>query len=71
MRRRLLVLAIVALLALGVAVAVLAARPDRGDEGDQAACARTTFMVEDPTGPKVMTYHGDVCAEDGASAPEP
>ena len=71
MSRRLIVLATVVLLALGVAVAVLAARPDSARE--PTACTRSTFFVEDPTGPKVMTYHGDVCAEDGgpAEAPEP
>lgn len=63
MRRRLLVLATVALLALGIAVAVLAARPDRADDVDKDACTTSTFLLEDPTGPKVMEYHGESCDE--------
>jgi hypothetical protein len=66
MRRRLLALVTVALLALGIAVAVLAARPDGADEVDKDACRPTTFRLEDPEGPKVMTYHGNTCDEEGS-----
>ena len=59
MRLRLLVLAAVVLVALGAAVAVWAARGDA--ESKEPACTKTTFMVEDPTLGKVMTYNETVC----------
>jgi hypothetical protein len=51
--RRLLVLASAALLALGVAVGVWAAR----NEDKPSACPTTTYLAEDSATPKVMTYH--------------
>jgi hypothetical protein len=56
MRRRIVALAAAALLALGVAVAVWAARSD-----DAPVCTDTTYGVPDPVNAKVMTYHRKVC----------
>jgi hypothetical protein len=60
--RRLLALTAAALVTLGGAVGVWAARG--GDGGAEPKCARTTFAVPDPTTGKVMSYNKRVC-EDG------
>jgi hypothetical protein len=60
MRRRLVVLALAAVLALGAAVAIWAALP----EGDEDACVPTTVTVQDTETPRMMEYRRD-CEEGG------
>jgi Flp pilus assembly protein CpaB len=62
-RRRVLVLASVVLVALGAAVVVWAARGDADPK--EPVCTRTTSLVPDPTTGKVMTYHETECAPPG------
>ena len=54
MTRRLVLLGIVVLLALGVGVGVWAATSGDG-------CSTTTYKVEDTNRPNVMTYHETTC----------
>ena len=64
MKRRLVVIAAVVLLALGIAVAVWAAggTPDSSKADD---CAKTV-TVEDTMSPKMMEYHRADCDDDFA-----
>ncbi|HEU0337507.1 MAG TPA: hypothetical protein VFR43_13175 [Gaiellaceae bacterium] len=61
MTRRLVVLAAVALLALGLGVAVWAS----SREGSApSACPDATVTLEDTQRPNLMTYHGRYCGDD-------
>jgi hypothetical protein len=58
--RRLVVLAIVALLALALGVAVWASSREGSSP---AACPDSTVTVEDTQRPNLMTYHGRYCTD--------
>ena len=54
MRKSVVLLTLVVLLALGIGVGVWAATSDDG-------CTQTTYKTEDTNTPKVMTYHKSDC----------
>ena len=67
MRRRLVVVGAVVVLALGVAFAVWAAgdQSDSGSSGKPDDCEKT-ITVQDTASPKMMEYHRRDCGEDFA-----
>jgi hypothetical protein len=64
-RRRLIVLAVVVLLALGVAVAVWAVG-GMSDSGASADDCAKTITIQDTASPRMMEYHRTNCDEDFA-----